>query len=1257
MPSPSPGSGLKRARSDTAGSGTISPKRANSEAEVGQDIGDGGHHIPDPSEIDEYMRLQDANQEEDIGLASIPGLENGDHLTGAEQYQMVTNLCKMPLEPGATWYLVAAKWFKRWEAATGMSLSKDYAGITIASLGPVDNSSIVHPGSQRLLPDLDLNADYEIIPDAAWEKLVQWYGQPRICLPREVITYSGETRVEVYQPVFRVFPLLPSTLAASHIEISSHEKVSTLAARAAASIQLSDLNYRVWNLPATTNVENGIHPGNIERGTLLLISSDSRTPISEFVKISDILAVETQFTPGVWTLEAESVSIPPDHTSDDELGPDDAPELGPIFSQGSDYFSKLETTQNANKTKAVTTPTAISTLKNTFTSTFRGKSPAPAVQRGTMGLQNLGNTCFMNSALQCLTHIPELEEYFISGLYKHELNYDNPLGMQGQIANVFGALLHHLYPSPNSSPEPATRSYGWGNSANSYAPREFKQTIGRFAPAFSGYQQHDTQEFLGFLLDGLHEDLNRVLKKPYVEKPEWPDEGGDERVVAKETWEGYKKRNDSIIVDLFQGMYKSTLVCPECQKISITFDPFMYLTLPLPVTKTWKHVIHWVPWDTRKTPLAVEIEVPKDSSYGYLKKLFGRWFGVEPENLLAAEVWSHKFYKFYDDYMNLTELAEKDTLALYELPVPVKSIAKAPPPTTGFSFGAKPKPPPKSDPNAPFLLPVFHFSEAQRNAAFGVPFFVLLTPAEASTHEGIYRAVVERCERWTKNKSDLWKYRGLRIPSPTEDEDAEGELVEKIEPEVVQPDEAVTEIRPDGDADEMKVEVVRDVEMGPPKEASAKEESAEVIQENGQHASPVRPEDEDDAFEVIGPQIELFDLKLFNSITTTGIETGFNMNASSVRFVDWDSREQLVRRDLILSDPESEDESTVVVDQTPVPAPLVKPTDALVCQWPHTMQSHFFGPESSLFDWWEEFIHPEVQALREAQTKSRSGKRSIDIEDCLDEFTKEEQLGEEDLWYCPRCKKHQQATKRFELWSIPDILVVHLKRFSNARAMRDKIDALVEFPITGLDLNNRVGEGADCVYDLFAVDEHMGGLGGGHYRAYAKNLSDGEWYHFDDSYVTKSSAEDSINANAYLLFYRRRALNPKAAVDKVRARIASNPEPEPHKAIDVVKQPVVRTADETDPPPFELSGFDPIVPSSTYDPPGSQSAYNIPGPYRSTTGGSDDDPSFTSPSPATTGSGGAEYDSTEEKDLEGVDTPGAVAVQVATTTTVHRDVS
>lgn len=137
---------------------------------------------------------------------------------------------------------------------------------------------------------------------------------------------------------------------------------------------------------------------------------------------------------------------------------------------------------------------------------------------------------------------------------REELNPDNPLGMQGAIADSFGALLERIWASNTSS--------------TSYSPRDFKNQLQRFAPQFHGYQQHDSQELVAFLLDGLHEDLNRVLKKPYVEKPDW--EGGGELEMAKlaqKSWEGYMLRNDSVIVDLFQGQYKSTLICPTCGKV------------------------------------------------------------------------------------------------------------------------------------------------------------------------------------------------------------------------------------------------------------------------------------------------------------------------------------------------------------------------------------------------------------------------------------------------------------------------------------------------------------------------------------------------------------------------------------------------------------------------------------------------------------------------------------------------------------------
>ncbi len=74
--------------------------------------------------------------------------------------------------------------------------------------------------------------------------------------------------------------------------------------------------------------------------------------------------------------------------------------------------------------------------------------------------------------------------------------------------------------------------------------------------------------------------MNRVQHKEYVERKE--SDGRPDQIVAEEAWERHKKRNDSIIVDLFQGQYKSMLLCPDCGKVSVTFDPYLFLSLPIP---------------------------------------------------------------------------------------------------------------------------------------------------------------------------------------------------------------------------------------------------------------------------------------------------------------------------------------------------------------------------------------------------------------------------------------------------------------------------------------------------------------------------------------------------------------------------------------------------------------------------------------------------------------------------------------------------
>lgn len=181
-----------------------------------------------------------------------------------------------------------------------------------------------------------------------------------------------------------------------------------------------------------------------------------------------------------------------------------------------------------------------------------------------MGLKNLGNTCFMNSGIQCLTSVKEFTEYFLEGTYLREINMKNPLGTKGELSKAYGKLVTKM----------------WYDSDGSTAPAALKRAIGRFQPMFSGYEQHDSGELISYLLDGLHEDLNRVISKPYVEMKDY--DGRPDEIIARESWANFLLRNKSKVVDLMYGQYRSKLDCPKCEKISIIFDPFMMIPLPIP---------------------------------------------------------------------------------------------------------------------------------------------------------------------------------------------------------------------------------------------------------------------------------------------------------------------------------------------------------------------------------------------------------------------------------------------------------------------------------------------------------------------------------------------------------------------------------------------------------------------------------------------------------------------------------------------------
>jgi ubiquitin carboxyl-terminal hydrolase 2/21 len=147
-------------------------------------------------------------------------------------------------------------------------------------------------------------------------------------------------------------------------------------------------------------------------------------------------------------------------------------------------------------------------------------------------------------------------------------------------------------------------------------------------------------------------------------------------------------------------------------------------------------------------------------------------------------------------------------------------------------------------------------------------------------------------------------------------------------------------------------------------------------------------------------------------------------------------------------------------------------------------------------------------------------RHTVCLYDCINLYVEGEVLEGENAWKNEATGKKENVAKRISFWSLPNILVVSLKRF-NARQQKNQV--FVDFPLENLDLSSYVigYKKPSYKYDLYAICNHSGGVLGGHYTAYIKNANNA-WYHHNDTTVTPVALETSlVTPRAYCLFFRK----------------------------------------------------------------------------------------------------------------------------------------
>ncbi|XP_023119488.2 ubiquitin carboxyl-terminal hydrolase 43a [Amphiprion ocellaris] len=699
--------------------------------------------------------------------------------------------------------------------------------------------------------------------------------------------------------------------------------------------------------------------------------------------------------------------------------------------------------------KSSTVSSSHGSVKDRLSWCYGDKTP------GVLGLKNHGNTCFMNAVVQCLSNTDLLAEYLGLERYRSdtchrrlngEVRGEEPQTARAEVTEQLASLVRGLW-------------------TLEYTPQlsvEFKSIVAKYGSQFRGNSQHDALEFLLWLLDRVHEDANSTADnnssktKANAKGPSSLENSSSPSVASTQQPRG----RHSFVQEHFQAQYRSSLTCPHCLKQSNTFDPFLCISLPIPLRQTRPLCVTLVFSTKGQRYLRVGLAVPLFGSVSCLRAMVAAEGNISPGQIILSELYSTGFQRSFADDDDLTSIADSDVVYAFQAPPLCSRGSSAP--HSGYHHSLPSSPyTSTAGPDGQRLPPSGTLSSEYLNQGSSTKVLLLMCNTAGSGQQAVrfgppFLMLEDRSISWDQLQQSILSKLYYLMLNGSQAQNA-GVL--------------------------FKIRVVGG--------------SAAYSYLSPQDSRPLYHPAVDRALKFCGPG----------------------------------------------------------------GPPHVK----LVIEWEHSSKECLFGSI-------QEEVVKDAESVRNQQQQHLQ-QHSCTLDECFQLYTKEEQLAPDDAWKCPHCKQLQQGMVKMSLWTLPDILILHLKRFRQVGERRNKLSTLVRFPLTGLDMaphvvkrsqsmrNVNMGSSQpswkqpsgqhhqsadvilphDYLYDLYAVCNHHGGMHGGHYTAYCRNSVDGQWYSYDDSSVDLVPEEEVCTRGAYILFYQRRnTIPPWSASSSIRGSTSSS---------------------------------------------------------------------------------------------------------------------